>query len=416
MSCCGEFKKTLNYVSPSHGGWGVVRVAALVPESHQLFVAPFACGRHGALGGAVNGIKDRISYLYIEESDIVSGGYEDLIPEAVDELVEVVERKPKVIFIFVSCLDDLLGTDHVQLNKKLSKKHQGIEFRTCHMNPISLDTKFPPPVTLQHSMYSLLKVSNTKQNSVNMIGNHIPINKKCEIFNMLMENDIFLKHITDCESFEEFQNMGNSRLNIVVSPVAKYASEQMEKNLNIETILFFNSYDMDEIEKFYQQLANILNIEIDTSKYQKNAIQHMKIALKTIGDKPIAIDYQSVKKPFTLAKILLDFGFHVKLIMVKEIPKFEKQSYTYILDNYKEVEIVNALHHNMTKRYKTDEEFLCIGFDCAYATKSNHIVNIMQDEDLFGYYGIEQLMKLMVEANEKTSDLLEIIEKAGLVI
>ncbi|MBQ7784266.1 MAG: hypothetical protein IJ368_09875, partial [Oscillospiraceae bacterium] len=45
----------LHYVSAAHGGWGVVRIAALVPESHQLFVCPFACGRHGALGGAVNG-------------------------------------------------------------------------------------------------------------------------------------------------------------------------------------------------------------------------------------------------------------------------------------------------------------------------------------------------------------------------
>ena len=89
MNCC-DFKNTLHYVSPAHGGWGVIRIAALVPESHQLFVSPFACGRHGALGGALNGIKDEVSYVYIDESDIVSGGYEELIPNAVDEMFEFI--------------------------------------------------------------------------------------------------------------------------------------------------------------------------------------------------------------------------------------------------------------------------------------------------------------------------------------
>lgn len=54
----GFIPSTLHYVSATHGDWGVVRIAALVPESHQLFVCPFACGRHGALGGAVNWIKN----------------------------------------------------------------------------------------------------------------------------------------------------------------------------------------------------------------------------------------------------------------------------------------------------------------------------------------------------------------------
>lgn len=40
MSQCGCFEQTLHYVSPSHGGWGVVRIAALVPESHHLLCVP----------------------------------------------------------------------------------------------------------------------------------------------------------------------------------------------------------------------------------------------------------------------------------------------------------------------------------------------------------------------------------------
>ena len=71
MSCSCKFGETLRYVSPGHGGWGLVRIGALIPESYLLFVSPFACGRHGALGGVLNGIKDKASFLYIDEADIV---------------------------------------------------------------------------------------------------------------------------------------------------------------------------------------------------------------------------------------------------------------------------------------------------------------------------------------------------------
>ena len=108
MTCrCDPFEETLHYSSPAHGGWGVVRMGHLMPESYQLFVSPFACGRHGAISAYLQGRKNRVSYLYIDEWDIVSGGYEELILDAMDELLETLaerKRTPKVLMIFVSSL------------------------------------------------------------------------------------------------------------------------------------------------------------------------------------------------------------------------------------------------------------------------------------------------------------------------
>lgn len=75
---------SLHYVSASHGGWGIVRMAALVPEAHLLFVCPSACGRHNAVGASVAGIKHRVSYLFLTEADIVSGDFEQMIVDNVD--------------------------------------------------------------------------------------------------------------------------------------------------------------------------------------------------------------------------------------------------------------------------------------------------------------------------------------------
>lgn len=414
LSCC-QFGSTLHYVSPAHGGWGVIRIAALVPESYQLFVSPFACGRHGALGGAVNGIKDRISYVYIDESDIVSGGYEDLIPEAVDELLAFLPKKPKVLLIFVSCLDDLLGTDHVQLNKRLAEKYPEIKFRSCHMNPFKMDTKFPPGVTLQNNIYSLLNKSETYENSINLIGNHAPIDQSCELCNIMATNNYQVKHITDFERFEDFQTMAKSQLNLLLSPVAQYAAEEMVKNLSIAYMPAYNTYDVEEISDFYAQLAEKLHISINISEYELAAKAKIKEALTVIDNYPIAIDYQAVKKPFTLARALHNYGFNVALIMTDGTNSIERDAYEWVLSQPK-IRVVNALHPDLVKFENRGQHCLCIGFDCGYATGSNKIVDLLEDESLFGFYGIEKLMTDMISAFENETSVKELIEGAGLVI
>lgn len=417
MSCqCGEFRKTLHYVSPGHGGWGVIRIAALIPESYQLFVSPFACGRHGALGGAINGVKDRISYVYIDESDIVSGNYEDLIPDAVDELLEFLEKRPKVLLIFVSCLDDLLGTDHVNLNRKLSMKHPDIQFRSCHMNPISMDTKFPPGVSLQNNIYSLLRPGLKKVRAVNLIGNHSPLDKECELFEIMGKQGYSVKHITDYKTFEDFQTMALSRLNLVLSPVAGYACREMEEALDMPALHSYVTYDLSEVKEFYRQLGEKLMTDIDVSFYAGQAEKAIQQARKTIGDYPVSVDYQAVKKPFTLAKALLDYGFRVEMIMADEVKVFEKASYGYIEEKHPEVEIVNALHHDMAKSIWKGRETLCIGFVSGYATGSPRVVNLMDDEYLFGFHGITKLMGMMEKAYLEASDLQEMIKEAGMII
>lgn len=63
---CGNacFEKTLHYTSPGHGGWGIIRVAALIPESYLLFICPSACFRHGALG-AIHTVTKTESHICI---------------------------------------------------------------------------------------------------------------------------------------------------------------------------------------------------------------------------------------------------------------------------------------------------------------------------------------------------------------
>ena len=154
MAC--QFENTLHYSSPANGGRGIVRTGMLIPESVELFVCPFACGRHGSISAVKQDLKHRLSYLYVNQADIING-YDELIIPAVEELLETLPQRPKVVLIFVSCLDDLIGTDHEALQEKLAQCFPDVKFRSCHMNPISKGSKTPPAISIQNNIYSLLK-------------------------------------------------------------------------------------------------------------------------------------------------------------------------------------------------------------------------------------------------------------------
>ncbi len=59
---------------------------------------------------------------------------------------------------------------------------------------------------------------------------------------------------------------------------------------------------------------------------------------------------------------------------------------------------------------------LCIGFDCGYMTKSKHVVVQMDDEGLYGFYGIKMLMKQVLWAFKNEIDVNSEINSAGLVV
>ncbi len=424
MSCCGycaSFDKTLHYVSPAHGGWGVIRVAALVPESWLLFVAPFACGRHGALGGIEAGIKDRVFYVFMDERDIVSGDYEALIPDAVGELFDTLGTRPKVLFVFVSCLDDLLGTDNEAIIERLSASYPDVAFRTCHMNPVSMDTPNPPGVTLLDTMYGLLQKPTVRTTDgrriVMLAGNNAALNGDCELSSLLAEKGIRLRHIGECRSFAEFQELGGSALNLLLRPAAQKACRSLETRLGIPYLESWVTYDPDDVARWYRTLEEKLGTgPLGWESAYEEAQRAVAQTLLAVGSVPIAIDYQAVLLPFSLARMLLSHGFSVCHIAAKECPAIDAENKRWITEHHPDVQTLNALHPDMVRFALRGTDCICIGFDCSYMTGSTKTVNLMEDEGLFGFAGICTLMKKIRDAAVSETDLRTVIREAKLVI
>lgn len=407
----------LHYCSPAHGGWGVVRVAMLVPEIQVLFVCPSGCGRHGALGAIETGHKKQVAYLCIDETDIVSGRYESMVPQAVDELISRADHKPKAVFIFVSCLDDLLGTDYGEMLENLSKLHH-IPFRICHMNPISLDSRLPPPITIQKSIYSLLEASEIKSNSINLIGAYVPIDKTSELYNFLMDAGIQkINHISGFDSYEAFQTMSEAKLNLVTRPEGLPAAGDMKAKLGIPFCFAPVSYNISSIALQYRKLSVITGSRYDLSTHIKTALDKIEEMKPLLGNIPISLDAGAVCRPFDMAQALISYGFNVTDIYADKVPEFEVTALDWLQKSAPGLKYHLTEHHTWVKeRSEKDINRLSIGFNSGYLTGSSKTVAFAFDEGMFGYGGIVSLMDMLAEACRNSADLRASIENYGLVV
>lgn len=424
MSCsCQEnvFNRSLFYSSPAHGGWGVLKAAQLLPESYHLFISPAGCGRHGALGACLDGRKNRVSYLFLKEEDIVSGGYEDTLIEAVQKLLTHLEkcgRTPKVLGIFVSCIDDLLGTDHDALLAELSELYPNMRFRFNHMNPTSTDTSVPPAVNVQNKNYSMLDVTNEKDKGVNIIGNFAPIRPNSELFTMLREmgaSDV--RHISDYDTFAGYQDMAKSCLNLVVAPSGKYSAINMEKKHKMPYELVFTTFKLDEIKKNYETLAKFFGVQCpDVTAYEEACKKALKETREHLKDMPIVISGESIIRPFDFAKTLLEAGINVACIHEQLLLPSDKENFEWVRKNHPEVMILQPQSPKASLREQYFEKCLAIGYSAAYQSNTNYVVDIDGQHGLYGYQGLLDLLEMIRNAADEEIDLKKVLDEAVLVV
>ena len=423
MSCCQHnlFEESLYYSSPAHGGWGVLKMGQLVPESYQLFVSPAACGRHGALAARMEDRKSRVSYLFLSEDDIVSGGYEDSIIKSAQKLLAHLNRRgkmPKVLMIFVSCIDDLLGTDHDALIMQLEEEFPDVRFTFAHMNPTSTDTGVPPAVNIQNKDYALLDKREDCDNGVNLIGNLAPLRENSELFTMLRKMGAsHVRHISDYTTFAAYQEMAKSRLNLVTAPTGKYASVQMEKKLGIPFEMALTSFQIDSVKETYEKIAKHMNAACpDFTAYEEKCREIMKETAKALGDMEMIIDGETITRPFDLAKTLLEAGMKVRCVYEQKVLPSDEANFNWVRENHPEVMVLQPQHPKTTVCEKFGEDCLSIGFSAAYISGAKHVLDIAGQHGLYGFQGIIDLMQMIQEAAKKEVDLKELLEDTVLVV
>jgi hypothetical protein len=409
-NCLYCLDNTLHYTYPVNNGWSFTKntpIGLQVPESHELFIVPLSCGRNPSVATEYQGSRARLSFYILEEKDVVTGDYEQMLIDIIDELLETLPTRPKALFVIATCLCNLIGIDYDAIGEVVQERYPDIKIGVFNLSNFSLEHKVSAFYTMHQISYGFLDPTDERENAVNFIGNLQAIDRNSEIYTALRDMGIKkAHHISDFESFENYQTMARARLNIVIAPSGIGCAEDMEKKLGIPFVYLPTSYDPVLIAEHYRKLANALNAQppVWLNDQERMTRQAIADALAIVGKRPLALDYNATREPYNLAHFLLREGFNVATVFSEQPQPEEEADYEALRRDYPHVAFYEPQHPCFVNGRLEMPEGIAIGLKAGGLTETRHIVHLFSDEGLWGYAGTRSLMNLLIEAAETETD------------
>lgn len=403
----------LTFCPATSGGYGIVRIGADIPESQIIMASSSACGRHISVSSFDAGYRNRISFYVADEREVILGTMEDGLVEAAGKIIR--ERRPKILLVYVCCSTYISGLDNDRLRSRIKRENPGTEVQIMDMNPVAAGTSNPPSVATQRKIINLMDITDEKDRAINLLGSDAAPDKDCELYRIAKDNNVRIRHLALCDSYEDFRRMGSSSLNIVLSAKAVRAAKEVSGK--IPYLAMLPTYSIDEVKENYGKMFEAMDMTCDLSSFEKETKESIKRAVERVKGMSISIGSTATERPFKLARALYDYGMDIRSIFHGGISRSEEADSEYLRSKIPNLKIYDCGDPSMSAMVgKCERTDIAIGFNAAYFTKAEHNVDIVLDMGLFGFYGIRRLMDAIIESVEKRSDLTTLVEKANLVI
>ena len=418
------FQPGLEFNSPAHGDWNIVHTGMLVPEAQQIYVCADNCMRGVVLTAAEMNAADRFSFVIVEEKDLLGGNLEDVTIEGVTDVLKRLDKKPKAVLLFTVCLHHFLGSDLDRIYGELEKRFPEIFFMRCFMDPIMQKTGPTPDQKLRLAMYDAVQERKADPKCVTVLGSDFALDEGSDICRILKKNEILLREIPTCETWEDYQNLGEGSLILNCYPAGKFGAEKQAERLGRPFLYLPGSFDYGEIQEQEEKLLGMLGQQnnrktgkingLDIEKEIRECEEALSHAHQIIGDTPIAVDYLFHPRPLGLTKLLLTHGFQVQSVFLDSISPEEKEVFFWLKENYPELKLISTVRPEMRVRTRQQsEKILAIGQKAAWFTGSRNFVNMVQGGGLWGFDGIRHTAQLMVEAFHEEKDPEDLIVRKG---
>lgn len=384
---------TLAYNSPGAQGFGVKRAGLVIPESVMLLVSPGCCGRNSAIESGEAGYHDRMFYLLMDETDLVTGRHLTKIPQAVREVVETYKPTPKVVVICITCSDALLGTDLERVCRRAEREVPGVAVVPSYMYALTRESTKPPMVGIRRTIYSLLELAAKRTNDVNLLGFFSPLDDGCELKDLLVQMGFEkINEVSACKTLEEYRKMASASLNLVLFSESNYAAEDLRKRLGTPYVEITRLYQADMIHKQYMLLAAALEREIDDSAMYENAKEKVKAFKKKYAGCTFSIGQTLNADPFELALALSRYGMRVENIF----SNLTESEYLYIRQ-LAQISPGTRLYVSASPTMVNYEKGLgeteiTIGRDAEYYFPHAANVPWNYERQPFGYHGLVKLL------------------------
>lgn len=406
------FYDGLQYSPPARGSWNIVHTAMLVPEAHQFYICALGCLRGVVLTAAEMGDMERFSSIVIEEHHLFDGTMEEMIIDSIADILHRLPQLPKVAFIYPSCVHHFMGCDFDGIYATLQDEFPTVKFMPCWMDPIRRQSNFTAEMRTRQQIYGALEKASVDTTSVNIVGSNLPV-VDCELRQLIEENGFTLRQLPECQTYNDYEAMATSFLNIGQEPLAHIPLEDMEQRLGQEQVYCPVSWDYEEMKDHLQRVATALGIDLPHYDAPIDSCEEAFAKAKAvIGDTPIAIDYTAVFQPFGLAKALVEHGFSVARIYTDTCVPDDRAHFQWLQEHCPDI-MVYATRHAKLREMERHAPCLAIGQKAAYFTGTKHFVNIAEGGSLRDFTGLQKLLDLMVEAYETEKDAKDYIQYKG---
>ena len=433
------FRSGLEYASPARGTWNIVHTGMFIPEAHEIFVCASCCLRGVVLTAAEMGAMDRFSTVEIREHNLLDGDMEELVIEGVSDIINKLPKRPPAVLVYTSCVHHFTGVDLDMIYERLRERFPDIDFTDCYMNPIMRKSGMTPDQLMRSRLYTMLHEREINPRAVAIIGNDLPTDEDSELMYILKSNDFIVHEITSCKSYEEYQEMAESAYYISYYPDAAPGGDMLADRLGGKHIKMNFSFDYEEIDETFAELAGALGINprkpTDISDARRLCEEELAATKELVGDTPIAIDYTYCTRPLGLAKMLLTHGFNVQRVYLDAVSGGDKEAFDYLKRKYPNLILEPTVHagmrfantenaetdtwadndeENEEKKVKDKVRVLALGQKAAYFENTNHFVNLVEGGGMMGYEAIYRTARLMREAFETEKDMKELVGIKGL--
>ena len=451
----------LSYQIPDNGR---KKTLLRIPESHTLYLCPGSCGRRQGIRALKNGEADHASFLTFSQADIALGDYIGMVHDAVDEVLDAIEPTPRVITLYVNCIDDFIGTDGAALVEELGARHPGTRFLLSHINPVAADVRGNVAVDIHTNHYAALEPvpREGRDADVNAVGGFVSVPDSCELRGYLEALGVsVLRELVACTTFDEYSALARSRFNIAVSHLGQDACQMMEQRLGIPWMYWPACYDPDELARRYEMLGLALSVPLFDSVTNEganacaagasasrdgagaaigaamgtggdvqaasasrggalpavlrlDAAENLLVgartraakaterALAAVGELPVVVDTSASLMPFSLALALIKAGFNVAAVFALHSKGNDTEAEEELARTHPEIVVVRKQGLEAMAELGIPRACVALGRDAAFLLRAEHSPDMYHDEGLFGYGGIEKLMDSIAACVEHT--------------
>lgn len=392
-----------------------------IPESHTLYLCPNSCARRQGIRALRNGLGDHASFLRFSQADVVTGAYEQQAIDAVGRLMDSLQSPPRVISLYVNCIDDFLGTDVRALVEELERAHPTVRFVLSRINPIAADVRDPNAQTIHAQLYDLLEPAECVDSGITLLGNFESIPMESEFYSIVRDWGLGpMRQLFSCETFSEYERLAQSSVAISLSHLGDKALARFSDSLGACVMKWHATYDIARIAECYKTLlkcaghapleggsaAEAYMLEEHSAADARYAVE---CALRAAEGVSVAVDSSASMRPFTLALELLGYGFDVRAVFALHVKGRDDEAKQMLVNRYPHVIVVDrnaseALVGSDVRDASGGRPWLAVGGDAAFVLETPLVVDMYHDEGHFGYQGVTLLMRKIVTALREGND------------